>query len=170
MYPPSAAKVAEGAAEITRDISRPSPEEQPGFAAFSLRFPQVQPKFAVRQTGKAADGSKTYLLELDPAALAGVHDCFLRIDFAGDRADFLINGEKAADWFYNGETWEIGLRRFANQLPGAELKITVYPLHQSDPVYMDVPPRFPEDGSPLCALVQAEAVTEYMAALELRPQ
>ncbi|MDF2937559.1 MAG: glycoside hydrolase family 35 [Paenibacillaceae bacterium] len=174
VYPPSAAKVMEGEAEITQDISRPHPDEQPGFAGFTLRFPHTQPEPAFREASgaAAADGSRTYLLELDSNPFAGsaVQDCFLRLDFAGDRADFLIDGEKAADWFYNGETWEIGLRRFADRLPGAELKLIVHPLRQSDPVYMDMPPRFPADGSPLCALLQVEAAVEYTAGLELQRQ
>ena len=170
VYPPSAAAVVEGAAELAQAGSHAT--AHPAFADFTVRFPQVQPKLSVREGDAAAAGSKTYLLELDSDPLAGeaVQDCFLRINFAGDRADFLINGAKAADWFYIGETWEIGLRRFADRLSGAELKVIVYPLGPSDPIYMDVPPSFPADGSPLCTLLQAEAAVEYTSVLELRSE
>ncbi|WP_181592479.1 beta-galactosidase [Paenibacillus sp. YN15] len=181
VYPSSSVRVIEGGAAellVSEDSEKAeaasSLEKCPGFASFSLRFPQVQSRVAVREAAgeHVAGGSRVYLLELnsDPLANACIHDCFLRIDFLGERADFFINGEKAADWFYNGETWEIGLKRFAGRLPGAELTVVVYPLRQSDQIYMDAPPRFPADGSPLCALVQAEAAVEYEAGLELRPQ
>lgn len=168
VFPPATAVVAEGAAKLIQAGSHQA--AQPTFAALTVNFPQMQPKLTIRREEAAADGSITCLLELDSDPLAGaaVQDCFLRVDFQGDRADFLINGVKAADWFYNGETWEIGLRRFAEQLPGAELKVIVYPLRATDPIYMDVPLRFPSDGSPVCALVHAEAAVEYTSVLELK--
>lgn len=167
VYPPSAVAVVEGAAELS--LTGLHAGQQPSFADVTVSFPQAQPRLTVRETDAADGGSRVYLLELDTDPLAGraVQDCFLRVDFQGDRADFLINGAKAADWFYNGETWEIGLRRFADRLPGAKLTLKVYPLRASDTIYMDVPPQLPSDGSPLCQLVKAEAAVEYTAVLEL---
>lgn len=172
---PQAAVMAVHPAAADRGVQaemKAGPEASPGFHSYTVGFAQAQvpqPKLNVRPDN-LEPASGVYLLEFASDPLEGVQDCFLRVDFLGGRADFLINGEKAADWFYNGETWEIGLKRFAGRLAGAELKLVVHPLGKADPVYMDLPPVFPEDGSSLCILVKAEAVHEYQAELELQPE
>jgi beta-galactosidase len=56
---------------------------------------------------------------------------FLRIDYTGDTGEAYLDGKLAADNFYNGTPWEIGLNRFAGQLEKNELFILIQPLEKS---------------------------------------
>jgi beta-galactosidase len=135
------------------------------FNSYKLTFPQVLPSLHVEQSG-AGPESVSYELQLQLPGDGQAHDYFLQLDFEGDQADFLIGGVKAADWFYNGETWEIGLRRFLHRLKDEAIKVNVYPLSVEDPVYMDRRPEFPENGI-LCKLKQASIAAQYQSTLKL---
>lgn len=67
------------------------------------------------------------------------NDCFLQIDFAGDKANLRINGETTGDWFYTGKTWEIGLKRFG--FP-KQVEIEVFPLKETDDIFLETKPAF----------------------------
>lgn len=48
--------------------------------------------------------------------LDGLNDVFLKIDYTGDKGQAFLDGHLIADHFYYGAPWEIGLKRFAQQL------------------------------------------------------
>lgn len=56
--------------------------------------------------------SKSKLYELTLEYPVGAADCFLQVEFGGDTAKLYIDGEQVNDWFYTGQTWEIGLKRY----------------------------------------------------------
>lgn len=68
-----------------------------------------------------------------------INDCFVQIDFEGDQAKLLIDDKFAGDWFYTGETWEIGMKRFG--FP-EKIKIEVTALRETDPVFLETRPTF----------------------------
>jgi hypothetical protein len=57
-------------------------------------------------------------------------DPVLRISYAGDVARLTINGKLITDDFYNGATWEIGLRRHAADLAGGDVRVAILPLRR----------------------------------------
>jgi hypothetical protein len=63
-----------------------------------------------------------------------VNDCFLRIDFGGDMAKLYVGQEWVDDWFYNGHTWEIGLKRFG--FP-KKLQVEIEALKENDQRFLE---------------------------------
>jgi beta-galactosidase len=54
----------------------------------------------------------------------------LRIRYIGDVARFTLNGRLLVDDFYNGNSFDLGLRRYAPEITRGELKIAVLPLRR----------------------------------------
>ncbi|WP_167958470.1 beta-galactosidase [Anaerosporobacter faecicola] len=67
------------------------------------------------------------------------NDCFLRVDFGGDQAKLYVDSEWVDDWFYTGETWEIGLKRFG--FPKT-VQIEILPLRWKEERYLEKWPEF----------------------------
>lgn len=79
------------------------------------------------------------------------NDIFLELDFGGDKAELYADGKLIDDWFSNGETWQVALRRYG--FP-KKLTLKVYPF--DDKVYYDLEPK---KG---CQLADAKIVRVYM--------
>lgn len=102
--------------------------------------------------------SKTYEIEI--AYADNIEDCFLNIDFGGDTAKFYINGELAGDWFYTGQPWEIGLKRFG--FP-KKLMVEIEALKEEDKRFLETWPEM-KDGK-ACELNQVKVYTEIHQVL-----
>jgi hypothetical protein len=63
-------------------------------------------------------------------------DPLLRFNYVGDVARVSLNGELLTDDFYNGNPLEIGLRRYAPEIPTGELLLQVLPLRKDAPIYL----------------------------------
>jgi beta-galactosidase len=58
-------------------------------------------------------------------------DPLLRIRYAGDVARIVLNGRMLTDDFYNGNVWEVGLKRYADEMKmRRELQILILPLRK----------------------------------------
>lgn len=79
-----------------------------------------------------------------------LHEIYLHIDYAGDKAELYADGKLLTDWFSNGEEWIVALKRY--NYP-QNLKLVVYPY--KDGVYYDLPPK---KG---CELLSVAARAEY---------
>lgn len=109
----------------------------------------------------APEGCRVYEINLsfdtmslepqDGADTAGeLHEVYLHMDFAGDKAQ-LYDGERLlTDWFANGDDWAVALRRYG--YPG-KLRLVVYPF--AEEVYYDLAPK---KG---CELTAVRVETEY---------
>lgn len=97
--------------------------------------------------------------------LSQLKDIFLRVDYAGDIAEAFINGRLVADNFYNGTPWEIGLKRFAEQLVTHELVLHVTPLKRDGHLLRYVPSgmamRVESTGHGLASIDALSAAPEY---------
>ena len=93
----------------------------------------------------------------------------LRIHYQGDVARLLLNGRLINDNFYNGEVFEIGLRRFAPEILTGELTLQILPLQEAMPVYFEpgAKPRFNAEGLALKIerVEVVERVSEQLANL-----
>ena len=54
----------------------------------------------------------------------------LRVRYAGDVARFTLNGRLLVDDFYNGNAFDLGLRRYAPEIVAGELRIAILPLRR----------------------------------------
>lgn len=90
----------------------------------------------------------------------GIDDCFLLIDFAGDLGRMWINGTAEADWFYTGETWEIGMKRFG--FP-ERIEIEIEPLLESAEVFLEKRPVFVNGVA--CEIQSVSVETECKSSL-----
>ena len=54
----------------------------------------------------------------------------------GDVARVTLNGRLITDDFYNGNAFEIGLRRHAPEILKGDLRVAILPLRKDAPIYM----------------------------------
>lgn len=79
-----------------------------------------------------------------------LHEIYLNINFAGDRAQLYDEDSLLTDWFANGDDWNVALKRY--HYP-TKLRLVVYPFHEQ--VYYDL---LPQKG---CELLAVTAEVEY---------
>ncbi|MFW6278740.1 MAG: beta-galactosidase [Bacillota bacterium] len=70
------------------------------------------------------------------------------------------------DWFYNGRIWRIGLRRFKDRLPEAEIKLKIEALTEKDDIYLERKPRFREGRA--CELLSVGLEPEYSCRITVQ--
>lgn len=97
--------------------------------------------------------------EVDPS-----RDLLLRLHYLGDAARITLNGKLLTDGFYNGDGFDLGLKRFAPAIYSGELLLSVLPLRRDAPIYL------PEDAWPdfgavdsVAALLSAEIIEAHQA-------
>lgn len=104
--------------------------------------------------------SAAWTLTLPPDALTG-GNAYLEIAYRGDVARLYAGSELLDDNFYDGETWEVGLKDYA-AAAGRPLTLTVLPLRVDAPIYL---PRRPHStgkaGGQIAALDRARVVPVY---------
>ncbi len=100
------------------------------------------------------NGKKVYEVTLQYAE--GGNDCFLKVDFGGDTAKLYVDGEWVDDWFYTGETWEIGLKRYG--FP-QKLQLEIEELREGAKRYLEKWPVFTNGKA--CEIHGIAADTEY---------
>jgi hypothetical protein len=76
-------------------------------------------------------------VEVPPEALAGDDEVLLVLGYTGDVARAHIGGRLVADHFWHGPEWEIGLRRFADEVLEHGIEIRVLPRPAESAVYVD---------------------------------
>lgn len=86
----------------------------------------------------SADNEKA-VYEIKTSVPQNADDCILYVDFAGDKAKLFIDGKQESDYFYTGEPWQIGLKRFGFD---RKIIIEVYPLAENAEVFLESKPKF----------------------------
>jgi hypothetical protein len=92
------------------------------FTRYTGSIPKKEIQF--QQEHLAADKA---VLKFPPDMLESVNNVILRIDYVGDIGSAFIDGKLVHDNFYNGTTWEIGLKH----LPQKEMLIHIAPIVQN---------------------------------------
>lgn len=75
-------------------------------------------------------------LTLPKGVLEGLSDIFLEIHYAGDVARLYEGTRLLDDNFFNGTTWEVGLKRFAPEVSAEGVELKVLPLRKDAPIYL----------------------------------
>ena len=125
---------------------------------------QAQEKvIPVRVTSPAP---RRFLLELPPDALDNVKDARLRIDYRGDIGHLFLGGVMISDNFYNGSTWEVGLKEHRNRLKDP-LLLTISPIREGARVNVEstMAARNEEVDTMTAELVQVTAQPVYEISL-----
>jgi hypothetical protein len=96
-------------------------------------------------------------------------DPILRLHYTGDVTRVMLNGQFITDDFYNGNTFDIGLRRHAPEILTGDLRIAILPLRKDAPIYMAEKAR-PHFGSAdsVAALQRIEIIPRYQLELTAR--
>jgi beta-galactosidase len=112
--------------------------------------------------GKSAAWSVTVPAD----AVSDGNDAYLQFDYVGDVARLFAGTELIDDDYFNGLTWEIGLKRFAQKLQ-QPLTLTILPLRQDAPIYLE--PQYRPAmaaGAQLADVMRARVVPEYRLRIE----
>jgi beta-galactosidase len=96
-------------------------------------------------------------------------DPILRFHYVGDVARVMLNGQFITDDFYNGNAFDIGLRRHAPDVLTGDLRIAILPLRKDAPIYMSetARPDFSTGGS-VAELQSVEIIPRYQLQLKAR--
>jgi hypothetical protein len=153
------------------------PSETPEPIAASVSFELIHPAGPARQIPLSAGKSHLPLAPTDsdftnaavwkitlPPGLDLSGNPRLRIHYAGDVARLVLNGQLLDDQFYNGRSFEVGLKRYAPAILSGDLRLEVLPLRQDAPIYLpdEAKPRFGPDGA-IATVRQIEIVRDYTA-------
>ncbi len=103
---------------------------------------------------------KLYEITLD--CPSEVEDCFIKIDFGGDSAKLFINDEWVNDWFYTGQTWEIGLKRYGIK---SKINIEITALSEDAERFLETLPNFNNSIACYIEKVSAEVEKSYVINL-----
>ena len=117
---------------------------------------------AIAPTDADFDRAGVWNVEVPNDALTGLSDLFLRIRYIGDIARLYKDKRLLMDDFYNGNIWEIGLKRFAPEISAKSLDIEIMPLRKDAPIYLPAEswPQFPKSGE-IANILEITAHPEY---------
>jgi beta-galactosidase len=85
----------------------------------------------------AINGARYWKAYVPKAAMSGLFDAFLKIDYAGDTFAAYLNGKLIADDFYAGLPMMIGLKRFTPEVLEKEIVLLVTPLTDDRNIYFE---------------------------------
>ena len=105
------------------------------FQVYRRTFEKPSSKGDFKETDVKNDW-KTYEIELSlpEEKTPELQDIFLKLDYEGEIANLYVNGEIAADNFYDGDGWEVSLKRF--NYP-AKLTLMIKPLYENSKIYIE---------------------------------
>ena len=94
---------------------------------------------------------------------------FLRVRYAGDVARAYLDGKLLTDDFYNGNAFEIGLKRYAPDIYRKELLLKILPLRKDAPIYLakEAAPNFGDAESALI-LKGVDVIENYEVQLNAK--
>jgi hypothetical protein len=135
--------------------------------AGSLGPPKMGAEVALAPTDADFDQAAEWRLHLPPDALDGLSNLYLQIAYVGDVARLYAGERLLDDNFYNGTTWEIGLKQFASEGLARGLNLKILPLRGNAPIYLpgSAWPPFPAGGETV-AIRTVSASPEYEVAIE----
>ena len=117
-----------------------------------------------------ADFAKAAIWRINlPAGLDLNTDPILRLHYVGDVARVTLNGKLLTDDFYNGNPFEVGLRRYAPEILTGDLRVEILPLRKDAPIYLAKEAR-PDFGGKqsVVSLNRVEIVPRYQITLKAK--
>ena len=121
----------------------------------------IEPTDAVIETAQGL-----WTIKIPWSEIVDVDDAWLMIDYEGDLARLYADSLLLDDHFYNGETWTVGLKRFASSSKNGTLTLAVMPLRKDAPIYLQTKPEFASNGQ-ACAVSNITISTVYRLKIEI---
>jgi hypothetical protein len=104
-----------------------------------------------------------------PKNVEAATDPILRFHYVGDVARVMLDGKLITDDFYNGNTFDVGLRRHAPGILDGDLRIAILPLRKDAPIYMPDKARIHfGHGESMADLLGVEVVPRYQVGFTAR--
>jgi len=130
------------------------------FSNFQVSLPEANVDLKVEKVT-----NNKFMVNIPDSTPEIVSDIILKVDYTGDTGMGFLNGKLVADNFYNGLPWEIGLKKFIDNLTKPENMVFYFrPLYKDAPFYEDFDdaliPDFNNSGS-FFELKDVIAVSEY---------
>jgi beta-galactosidase len=138
------------------------------FAKYVVRQDKRDIPVTVQELPGDEHGWKQWEITVPVDELTKVNDIFLRIDFEGDIARLFLDQTLVADWFYDGRIWEVGLKRFADQLTSQKFRLKIFPLLKFNQLYLEQPPHYEQDSALI--LKRITAVPQYRVMIQQAEQ
>lgn len=115
-----------------------------------------------------ADAETWRLRWVDPN-MKGLSNVLLKLDYTGDIGRLYSATNLVADNYFNGLSWEIGLKNCGPGVLGAPMTLKVLPMTHVAPIYLEPQAHALLDGSgDRPKLIQATLVPEYESLLDTR--
>ena len=86
------------------------------------------------------------------------------MNYAGDVARIYLDGKLLTDNFYNGNAFDLGLKRFAPDIYQKELLLKILPLQKSAPIYI-TGDTWPQEAA---ALQSADVIETHEVQLDAK--
>ncbi|MFC3800064.1 beta-galactosidase [Cohnella sp. GCM10012308] len=99
------------------------------FVSYRFRLPRRKINFELERVN-----DDKAILTFDEDAFDGIKEALLRIDYTGDIGYAFIDGDLINDNFSNGNTWEIGLKRFEERLVKEGMYLYISPIRKGSTV------------------------------------
>lgn len=133
------------------------------FANYELKLPKKEINIDVKNVKK----SKA-VINISKEEFLGVKDIFLRINYVGDIGYAFIDGDLINDNFCNGDTWEIALKRFQEEVTEKGMYIYVSPIKKGSQVKSDstMAARVETSAEEIAEISSIKAVVLYEASIK----
>ncbi|HEY4079786.1 MAG TPA: beta-galactosidase [Burkholderiaceae bacterium] len=92
---------------------------------------------ALQPIPEAFKAAAAWQVSVPSDSLRGLDDVLLEPDFVGDIGRLFSGTQMLDDWYFNGQAWQIGLKRLGAAALGKPLELTVMPLRADAPIYLD---------------------------------
>jgi hypothetical protein len=129
--------------------------------ARTIPLSKGQSGIALPPTGADFTNAAVWKITLPPNLDLSLNP-LLRIHYVGDVARLTLNGKLLDDQFYNGRSFDLGLKRFAPEILSGDLRLEILPLRQDAPIYLPAEARPWFGGAASLAAVQgSEIIRQY---------
>jgi hypothetical protein len=113
------------------------------------------------------DHAAKWSITIPPSDWVGAHDLFLNVKYVGDVARLVSDGKLLTDDFYNGNVFQIGLRRFREPIGKTGLELQILPMRKDAPIFLEDPYRMPPGEGQIGDLKDLTLVPEYQLTIDL---
>jgi hypothetical protein len=157
---------AEAQTQISFGALTAKEKRQGLFTEYTVALPVAQIACEVKEVSK-----RRYTFRLDKSQFTeNLSDILLDIDYVGDNAVAFIDGRMINDHLYYGNTWQIGLKQYADEIDrkGAYFYFRPMPRNASYLIDFDADKRPVFEGRTLCRINGMRVIPEYEIRIEWR--
>jgi hypothetical protein len=127
-----------------------------------------RPPVPTEPTDADFDAARIWQVSMPADTMNGLHEVYVKIDYAGDAARAYVGDQYIDDDFYFGQLWEIGVKRFSPSISEKGLTIKALPLRKDSPIYIEPSkvPKFNANGEAL-EIRSITAEPEYQLTIQV---